>query len=157
SLQSALFFAVSGDTIKVAQGTYKPTTDSNRSISFQLVSGVAVLGGFAGSQSGTPDARDISQYPTILSGDIGTIGELGDNSNHVVDASNTASTALLDGFTITLGNVFGSYTSASGGGLYNHFGAATISNCTFVQNDATGTSNGGGAVFNYSASPTFIN
>ena len=37
-------------------------------------------------------------YPTILSGDIGTTNNTLDNSDHVVTASNTDSTAVLDGF-----------------------------------------------------------
>jgi len=45
-LQTALYIAVPGDQIWVAAGTYKPTTSSNRSASFQLKSGVAIYGGF---------------------------------------------------------------------------------------------------------------
>ena len=48
SLQSALGPAGSGTEIRVAQGTYKPTTDANRDISFQLKNGVAIYGGYAG-------------------------------------------------------------------------------------------------------------
>src|SRR5690348_10568502 len=47
-LQAALQGATSGDQIWVTAGTYKPTIGSDRSVTFQLKSGVALYGGFAG-------------------------------------------------------------------------------------------------------------
>src|SRR5512142_2257923 len=55
SLQSALAAAARNDQIWVAKGTYKPTarTDPNdpRSVTFTLPSGVAIYGGFAGTET----------------------------------------------------------------------------------------------------------
>ena len=69
-LQQGLAAAVSGDNILVAKGTYKPTSGSDRAASFQLKSGVAIHGGYAGAGSADPAVRNVSANPTILSGDI---------------------------------------------------------------------------------------
>jgi len=42
----ALRAATAGTTIDVAQGTYKPTTDTNRNATIQLIDGVTLEGGF---------------------------------------------------------------------------------------------------------------
>jgi len=66
-LESALALALPGQAIKVAGGTYLPTTTTDRSAAFRLPSGVQVLGGFAGGQFANPNDRDSAIYPTILS------------------------------------------------------------------------------------------
>src|SRR5829696_3772240 len=73
-LQQALASAVAGDEIRVADGTYRPTTGVDRNATFQLKSGVSVLGGYAGVGSADPDARDANGYRSFLSGDIGAAG-----------------------------------------------------------------------------------
>ena len=73
-LRMALGPAVSGDTINVADGTYKPTATTDRTKSFQLKTGVGIYGGYAGYGAGNLDARDVEAYPTILSGEIGVAG-----------------------------------------------------------------------------------
>ena len=65
----------------VAAGTYKPTTGTDRSISFKMKNGVAVYGGFAGNENDLSD-RDIAANPTILSGDIGDRKSTRLNSSH---------------------------------------------------------------------------
>jgi predicted outer membrane repeat protein len=159
-LQPVLTAAVSGTTIKVADGTYKPTTGTDRTVSFVLKNGVGLYGGYAGFGATDPDARDVAAYPTILSGDIGLVGDNSDNSYHVVVGSNTDATALIDGFTITGGNVNGSNSpTCYGGGMYNASGSPTISNCSFSGNTAGRTSGSsyGGAIYNSSSSPTLTN
>src|SRR5690349_7325949 len=47
SLQSALAAAQPNDEIWVAAATYKPTTGTDRTISFVMPTGVAIYGGFA--------------------------------------------------------------------------------------------------------------
>ena len=41
-----------------------------RSATFQLIDGVALMGGFAGVNAPDPDERDIGLYETLLSGDL---------------------------------------------------------------------------------------
>ncbi len=94
-LQDALSFSNSGDQIWVAQGVYKPTTSTDRNINFQLGSGVSLYGGFIGNES-FRGQRDWNENKTILSGAIGVIGDITDNSYRilVVQGTNT----LVDGF-----------------------------------------------------------
>ena len=134
SLQSAITAAVSGDRINVADGTYKPSAGTGRTATFTLKSGVAMYGGYAGYGATNPDARDVAAYPTILSGDIGSIGNSTDNSYHVIIASGTTATTVLDGLTVANGNANGSSSRDTGAGIYNGGGNPTISNCSFVSN-----------------------
>jgi len=152
--------SVPGDEIWVAEGTYKPdsnTADPNsgaRGATFQLISGVAIYGGFAGGES-TLGERDWQTNQTILSGDINTPADNNDNSYHVVTASGTDATAVIDGFTITAGNANGSFPDEWGGGMVsNPPGSPTVTNCTFSGNSATW----GGGMYNVSnSSPTVTN
>ena len=155
-LQPVLMAASAGTTIMVADGTYKPTTTTDRSISFQLKDGVSLLGGYAGYGAADPNARDLTLYSTILSGDIGTIGDSADNSYHVVYGSGISSAAILDGFTITSGKTFddGGSAFSNGGGLCLSGASPTITNCIFAANSAL--FNGGG-IYNFGGSPTLTN
>ena len=151
-LQTALTSAASGDEIWVAAGTHKPTSGTDRTISFQLKSGVTVYGGFAGTETARSQ-RDFETHLTILSGDIGTVSDMSDNSYTVVTGSGVDATGVLDGFTITYGNANVNYAATgTGGGMYNYAGSPTVRNSIFVNNKALI----GGAVSNdsYSA-PTF--
>lgn len=155
SLQTALGAAVSGETIEVGQGTYYPTSGTDRTATFQLIDRVAILGGFAGYGTANPDARNITAYLTTLSGDIGVIGNKSDNSYNIVTDSNTDSTALLDGFTIAGGNANGSGANQSnGGGIFISGGSPTINNCTFSGDTAAAF---GSAMYNYAAAPIVTN
>ncbi len=155
-LQSALTAAAAGDEIRVAAGTYKPSERTSagdpRSATFQLRNGVGLYGGFNGTETAL-DQRDPDAWVTILSGDLngddrGVFAPLlleneqtrTDNVYHVVVASGTDETAILDGFTIT-----GGYANrASGpnasdlrqwaGGMLNIAGRPTINECTFSDN-----------------------
>jgi hypothetical protein len=51
-LQLALQSAISRDEIRIADGTYRPTSGTDRAISFQLRNGIAINGGFAGFGGG---------------------------------------------------------------------------------------------------------
>jgi hypothetical protein len=114
-LQQALTAAVSGDQIRVADGTYKPTSTTSRTISFTLKTGVALYGGYAGFGATDPNARDIVSTASVLSGDIGAIGDISDNSIHIVVGTNADASAILNGFTITDGN------ATTNGGLASTF------------------------------------
>ncbi|HUW95696.1 MAG TPA: DUF1565 domain-containing protein, partial [Anaerolineae bacterium] len=152
TLQNALGAAGTGDEIWVAEGTYKP--GALITATFQLTSGVALYGGFAGSESSLEE-RDWTVHETILSGDIGTPDDTSDNSYHVVTGSGTGGTAVLDGFTIRGGHADGaSFSQQLGGGMYNEGGSPTLVNVTFSGNYAYL----GGGMENYnSSSPTLGN
>ena len=55
SLQSGLAAAGSGDEIWVVAATYKPTTTTDRTISFVLKNNVGVYGGFNGTETQRPN------------------------------------------------------------------------------------------------------
>ncbi len=157
-LQSALAAAVNGDEIWVAQGTYKPTTVIDRNATFQLKSGVGIYGGFIGGETSL-NQREWENNETILSGDIGTVGDNSDNSYSVVTGSGTDSTAILDGFTVRDGNANDANGSDSaeenGGGIYNYSGSPTLSNLVISSNLAV---NDGGGLYNeLDSNPTLNN
>ncbi|MFN0244561.1 MAG: right-handed parallel beta-helix repeat-containing protein [Planctomycetota bacterium] len=111
SPSSALLAAQSGDQIWVAAGTYEPARPGGlRSASFALKTGVSIYGGFAGTEWALSQ-RDITAHPTILSGDLNGDDSAarfdwtnhGENSYHVVTASNVGASARIDGFVITGG------------------------------------------------------
>ena len=146
--------------IWVAEGTYKPDQDEDGSVTpgeqtetFRLINDVAIYGGFP--STGARENRDPNAYETILSGDLNGDDEPDfvnndENSYHVTTASDTNETAVLDGFTITAGNAWGDV----GGGMYNERSRATVRNCKFNANEASG----GGGMFNYYySSPTLTN
>jgi predicted outer membrane repeat protein len=147
-LQAAMVWGASGPmTIWVAEGTYIP--GDQRSDSFMLQSEIAVYGGFpSGGGSGGFGARSPGEYESILSGDIGVIGESSDNVSSVVTSPGVDATAVLDGFTVT-----GANGGTGGGGWYNFYGDPTIRNVRFVRNRATT----GAGMRNNQGSPTLTN
>ncbi len=159
-LQDALALAGDNDEIWVAAGTYKPDA-TDRDATFTLKNGVAIYGGFAGTETNLSD-RDWETNTTILSGDIDSndsyqdtnpfVTSNGSNSKIVVTASGVDNTAILDGFIIQGGN--NSDTTNGGGGIFNDGGSPTLNNLTIQYNWAT---NGGGGIFNDGGSPTLNN
>lgn len=146
-LQTAFTATLPGDSIWVAQGVYKPTTTTTRSISFVLPNGVKTFGGFNATEL-LFSQRNFLSYVTILSGDIGVIGNTSDNSYHVVATANVSNTTVLDGFKIISGNA----TNGPGGGLFNSSGNPSVSNCIFEYNlaetgGAVSQFNGGQSTF----------
>ncbi|MGB8635110.1 MAG: choice-of-anchor Q domain-containing protein [Rhodanobacteraceae bacterium] len=146
-LQSALGNTACSE-IWVKDGTYKPTTGTDRMVSFTLDRQVAVYGGFVGSET-TQAQRDPAAHVSILSGDIGIASDASDNSYHVVyivgdENNNIGNATILDGFTITDGNAnAGSLPDFSGGGLLclgEHAGGQcnpTLRQLRFVNNHAS--------------------
>jgi predicted outer membrane repeat protein len=156
SLQSALAYAASGDEVWVAAGTYKPTQNTNRTVSFTLKNGVSIYGGFGGTETARSQ-RNPATSVTILSGDIGIAGNNGDNAFHVVNGGGTNRTAILDGFTVTAGNAkdLSTIIGGSGGGMLNDRSSPTLANLIFRDN--TAYLDGGGMYnVNYS-SPSLTN
>ena len=141
-----------GDTIWVAAGTYRPSQGNNRIATFQIVNGVRMFGGFVGNETNIQQ-RDYEVNLTVLSGDIGVLGDSTDNSYNVMRCTFADSTTVVDGFTITEGNADGDLGSSTsflknGGGLYfanndeEEEAIPKIRNCTFLNN--TSSRNGGG-------------
>lgn len=158
-LQEALAIAESGDTIWIAQGIYYPTNDNNRDTSFHLVSGVAIYGGFLGTEN-TLSARDWENNETILSGNVGDT-TFSDNSYHVIKAENLDSMTVLDGLIIEGGfaeDLAGDIENRIGAGIKNTVNIANqtawlkLQNVTLRNNRASGDNTdfryGGSAISN---------
>lgn len=163
-LQSALDAApLFGDEIWVAAGIYTPTVEyggtGDRYKSFQMKSGVAIYGGFTGTETNLEE-RDWAANVTVLSGDLNgddgpDFANNGENSYHVfchVEGTNLDGTATLDGFTISGGNANGStYAILVGGGMYNDGSSPALTNCIFTGNSAGSR---GGGMHNDGSTPT---
>jgi hypothetical protein len=150
-LQSALAAAAPGsgvDQVWVAAGRYTPSS-TDATASFVMIDGVALYGGFAGNETALAE-RNWQVNVTVLDADIGQDDVVGSgaywytswnrntaNSGHVVVASGTSATAVLDGFTVANGATGPTGTSAGdalmfGSGLFCIAGSPTIRNCTFT-------------------------
>jgi hypothetical protein len=153
TLQEGFNDASAGNHIWVAEGIYKPGTSHYDT--FQLEEGVEVYGGFDGTETARSQ-RDWVSHETILSGDIDDDETLNStNCHHVVTCQNSDSTAVLDGFTITMG--WAHSVLCDGAGMKIVSAHPTVSNCTFRENKAdTGDGDGGGMSCLYS-SPTVTN
>ncbi len=147
TIQKAINVAISGDTIKVAAGTYpeKLTLKSEAVI-------VTIQG--AGASTTTID---------------------GLNSGRVIYANGAGPGTVIDGFTVTKGKaspagggffiafcpsvtisnciITSNNGTVAGGGLYLQNSNATIVNCVIANNSAT---NGGGIYFNLSPSASYF-
>jgi predicted outer membrane repeat protein len=157
-LQSALTNLACTE-IWVGKGVYKPTTGTDRTVSFVIKPGTAIYGGFAGTET-LRTQRNWLTNVTILSGDIDgndtsvngvdvdTTQIVGSNTLTVVYVPpGSSSSTVLDGLTITGGD--GGAISGYGGGMYcsgsGDVCSPTISNVVFSGNLA----DVGGAVFLY--------
>ena len=168
SLQDALAFAADPAhgiiEVRVGQGTYQPDRSAanppgsgDRTATFQLISDVALRGGFAGFGAPDPDERDVELYVTILSGDLLGNDEpgftnYGDNSYHVLNGSGVDETAVVDGFAVTGGNADGAVDEFFGGGIFNDGGRPVLNACTFSANFG----GQGGGMYNRDGSPSLI-
>lgn len=135
----------STDIVWVAAGTYYPTYDISgdptpvdaRTKVFALQGlNLKMYGGFNGTETQL-NQRNWVTNPTILSGDIGIVGDETDNCRTVF-LSNSGFT--LDGFTITGGYADGTTGGATryGGGLYIYGGTddIVVKNCIIKDNKA---------------------
>ncbi|MHC4740459.1 MAG: choice-of-anchor Q domain-containing protein [Planctomycetota bacterium] len=164
SLQDALRVAERNPQVwevRVGQGVYRPNevaggVPGDREPSFVLMDGVTIQGGYAGLGAVDPNVRDVELYETILSGDLNGDDEgfanNEENSCRIVYSSNTNETAVLDGFTVTGGNVNG--MRHNGVGIDNRGGSPTLLNCTFRGNRARSF---GGGMFNINGTPVLVN
>lgn len=146
SLQAAINASAVGDEVWVAFGTYNPPLGQAdpRNNAFSLRNGVAVYGGFHGTEISLAQRRTICGQASILSGEIGAPGNT-DNCYHVIRNGNLNASAVIDGFTIRDANnnrAISSGESGNGGGIYNGGSGAgnncspTIRNCIITNNTA---------------------
>ncbi len=144
-LQTAMNYANTNviSEVWVAKGTYKPTSTTTRTIYFNLKSNVTVYGGFPDIGSPGMANRDYSLNPTILSGDIGTVGTHTNNSLRIINNTTAIANSILDGFILEYGNSTG-VASTDGGAMYFTNCNPIIRNCTFRNNYCT---RDGGAVY----------
>ncbi|NOU48613.1 MAG: hypothetical protein HOO86_16350, partial [Bacteroidales bacterium] len=173
TLQAALDLSLSGYQIWVKEGTYKPTLEArgigNRYKTFQMKDGVAIYGGFDGTETSINE-RSMNSHMTILSGDLdgndtysgtGSTLSISNNSENCytviwndINAAGTTATAILDGFVIKGGNADGETNATyGGGGMHNNATYPTIRNCRFEYNSAKH----GAAFFSYSSTSAFYN
>lgn len=162
-LTMALQQATSGTQVWVAYGTYKPTSGTDRAASFQVEDGVRLYGNFNGTEN-TIEERQHTASASILSGEIGQLGQA-DNSYNVLFLKNTTENTMIDGFVITAGNANSDAQEGQktrcGGGMFidgeNGFSKPVIQNCEFRNN----LGRDGAAVYNNGrngdSSPVFVN
>lgn len=167
-LQMAINNAVSGDTLWVAQGIYKPSenptsSSDDRDKTFLLKDEVAIYGGFKGNETSIDDRESPEWNLSVLSGDIGISNDSSDNVYHVVLGINLSDKALLDGFTIIDGNADGgtdntvdneTIQSAYGAGIYLVNSDIMMKNIQITENIAR---IGGAGINNYNGSPQLLN
>ncbi len=163
-LQVAINLTLAGDSVLVAEGIYHPTEAINgsntdpRDKSFFLNKDITLIGGYpsGGLNSGATSG------PTILSGDIGIIGNTSDNSYHVFVTAGLTRAALIKGLVIVDGRADGSSTvyfsgkdffRSSGGGMYNRKSSPTINSVVIANNYASQA----GGLYNYEANVSLRN
>jgi len=160
SLDTAINNTVSGQ-LWVAEGVYYPETDkfgdipeNDRERSFAFKGDIAIYGGFSGIETSIEE-RNWTANLTILSGDIGVIGDVQDNTYHVLNAvDDPTENTILDGLIVS-----DSYSNDNfnfdrdGGGLWG-YGPFIVRNCIFENNLSPGD---GGAIYIYASDPIIEN
>ncbi|HUW12953.1 MAG TPA: right-handed parallel beta-helix repeat-containing protein [Anaerolineae bacterium] len=128
SIGYALSQASSGETIKVAEGTYTENISIDTNVTLE--------GGYESASWN----RDIHAYETTVDGSC---------SQTVASFQSGSDGAVLDGFTIT-----GGCAPEHGGGIYIEQASPTISNCTITANSAA---SGAGLAIYDGAAPLIVN
>jgi hypothetical protein len=181
NLQAALNAAASSSgqvtEIWLAAGEYRPTHRTEPSdpgtATFELMSGLAIYGGFAGGETMRQE-RNPAANPAILTG----IG-LATRPYHIVIAMGVDATCILDGVHITgampgfapgadrgggmviagsprvQGCIISGNSSGSGGGVYISSGSPIFLGCTIAQNSTAFLGSGGAGVLVTGGSPLF--
>ncbi len=120
-------------TIHVAKGTYIPTVENIRGVSFEVRDNVTLKGGYPNGGG----LRNPQQNITVLSGEIDGLNGWDGNSYHVVKIKDR-SCVLLDGVTIKHGsaNDEQSFGRSRGGGLYIINSEVNLNNVKIRWNNA---------------------
>lgn len=144
-LRDALTNSYNGMEIWVAEGVYtrQNTTDRNSVFGWSTDS-LKVYGGFNGTET-TLTQRNWRVNETILSGDIGVVGDDSDNCyttlvGPIGTVSNIINYSLIDGLIVQDGNANGSANDITryGGGFFSgdYIVQTDLRNCTFTKNNA---------------------
>ncbi|HWB02225.1 MAG TPA: SUMF1/EgtB/PvdO family nonheme iron enzyme [Verrucomicrobiales bacterium] len=149
-LHAALLAAAPGDSVWVAAGTWHADWNAatgartgDRERRFTLKTGVTVLGGFAGTETGAGQ-RDWWKNRTILSGELGGPGR-DDNTRTIMATPFGVSVTgcVVDGLTFIGGRADnplegggGDLIGGNGGALFLR-GETVVQNCIFLGNSAT--------------------
>ncbi|GAA4820452.1 hypothetical protein GCM10011365_08440 [Marinicella pacifica] len=102
------------DEIWVKQGVYHPTNNGDRAEKFIIDRAVSIYGGFQGFETSRQE-RDYVLYETILSGDIGVMNDVSDNSYRILEFKSVSNNTILDGFIIE--NAYANGNSGQGQGV----------------------------------------
>ena len=100
-------------------------------VPFEVWDGMVIIGNFSGNKARVA-SRSQSVNPTVISGDIGIIGDNSDNSRHVLEIP-VGLTAYFQDVFIEHGNANGIDDDAEGGGIFNK-GTLTLKNVTIRMN-----------------------
>lgn len=171
-LQDALQAAVATQEIWVKGGLYRPTSTTDRTISFNLKSGVHIFGGFYGGET-DKNQRIPDATPTVLTGDLSAndspLEPYGyryyytaptdplsiDNSYHVMTCNSLSSTTVVDNIYITSGHANGTINNQNkGAGIFinNCANYLWLTNLTIIGNGA----NQGGGIYLINSNPTLM-
>ena len=147
NIQEAVNRANSSDEIYVKKGTYNITTP------IHIQWDTKIYGGFGGFDWETLDDRNVANYVTTINGQHRV-------QNCILVRSQFPETSgampTIDGFTITGGGILDNNSGLGGGIFFDRCRdrIPVVINCTFNDNFAGAH---GGAIYNYYASPWFIN
>lgn len=149
SPQTMMDIAVAGQQVWVASGTYYPetnipSTSGDRYKSFQSRDNISIYGGFAGNEDPVTfdlSLRDFITHETVLSGDVGVIGDSLDNCYHVFYLEGIDN-FILDGLTIEQGFAYNNYSDpdSKGAGIYSYMSTFQLKN-SIIRNN-TGRNSG---------------
>ena len=148
--------------IWVASGIYTPDRGGgNRQSSFELIDGIALYGGFDGTETSL-EQRDPSANITILTGDLtgndvfnhnANNTSFDENSYHVLKGEDLSNTTTLDGFHVRSGLANWAGVETDGGGLWIQNSSLKVNQCVFTWNLA----NNGGGIASIAGSPSITN
>lgn len=144
SSPTAAFNAAStGDEVWIAQGSYFPGNGLVRNVSFDIVTGISVYGGFSGTETAL-NQRDLIANKTIFTGEIGG-PNIEDNVANVLQVIAPNLTVLLDGIIIERG--YNDIVTTWAGGLsILEVGQMTVRNCIFRENEMNVAASSGGGL-----------
>lgn len=117
--------------IWVSQGTYYPTSGTDRSVSFEITRAVSIYGGFSGTET-MKEQRNAMLHECILSADIDKDETIANNSYHLLEIPAAVTGVVIDGFQLTEALADGNATMQEdrGAGIYC-LGSAELHNIIF--------------------------